>query len=284
MGLNRILILGSDAAYYEYSLIALGSFLTHNPRWPALVMDVGLTPGQARDLGSVARVVRYPREEFKGSGVYIPSAKARCLALAEFPGDDTLLLYLDGDTVTLGSFEPVVKQFLSSRKPVGLAKEDDDRFWKDPAGRCWEGGTVPAVFPRGRRWYHRPMLNTGVLLAVGQTAAALGREAVALYEGLKPRFRFGEQTVINSVLYESGVGIFHIPTRYHCFLFDHHLTKTGRPYIDPVYVGGEEVVVRHFCATNKDVLDSLKQPLLDHYKAALGPRFRARSGQEAAAD
>ena len=75
-----------------------------------------MTPAQVRSLESVAQVVPYPREAFKGAtGFYIPSAKARCLALAQFPCATRLMLYLDGDSVTLGSIEPLVEQFSGFR-------------------------------------------------------------------------------------------------------------------------------------------------------------------------
>jgi hypothetical protein len=40
MSLRRLHVLGSDAAYFEDTVIALRSFARHNPGWPALVMDV----------------------------------------------------------------------------------------------------------------------------------------------------------------------------------------------------------------------------------------------------
>ena len=156
MTLQRLLVLGSDAAYFKYTLVALRSFLTHNPGWDVLLMDVGLAPEQVRTLEALARVEKYPREVYRGAGSYIPSAKARCQALARLPTADTLMFYLDGDTVTLGSVEPLVEAFLASGCPVGLTPEDDPRFFRTNAGNAWNNGRVPVEFPRQLLWSQRP--------------------------------------------------------------------------------------------------------------------------------
>jgi 2-polyprenyl-3-methyl-5-hydroxy-6-metoxy-1,4-benzoquinol methylase len=271
MTLRRLLVLGSDAAYFEDTVIALRSFARHNPGWPALVMDVGLTPTQVQVLQPLARVEKYPREPYRGRGRYVPSAKARCLALARLPADEVLMLYLDGDTITLGSVEPLIEQFVASGRPLGLAAEDDPRFYVATAGQAWEGGRVPVEFSRSILWSERPMLNTGVLLAVGRAAAAVGTRALALYERLKDRFQYAEQTLINAVVYEDDVGLFRVPLPYHCFVFEEHLQKSGRPYIDPVLLDGVPVVIRHFCHKSKIDLDALKPQLLRHYGSEAAP-------------
>ncbi|MDR3637288.1 MAG: glycosyltransferase [Isosphaeraceae bacterium] len=263
--MNRILVFGTDSNYFEYTIISLHSFLRHNPGWPVLVMDVGMTPEQARALSRLARIVRYPREDFHGTGRHIPSAKARCLALAHYPNDDTLMLYLDGDSVIMGSLEPLIERFLNSGRPIGIAKEDNERFFMAPVHRSWENSEIPAEFPNSEQWRDRPVLNTGVLLALGARAAEVGARASALYETLKTRFQFGEQTIINSVIYEEDVPTLDIEAKYHCFVHERYLEKTGRPYVDPVLLDGEPVVLRHFCHANKEALDSFKPDLLSYY-------------------
>jgi lipopolysaccharide biosynthesis glycosyltransferase len=269
--LQRLLVMGSDSNYYKYTLIALRSFLRHNPDWRVLVMDVGMTQSQVGQLERLGKVVTYAREEHRGAGLYVPSAKARCLALAEFPADDTLMLYLDSDTVTLGSIEPLIRRFICSRKPIGIAREDDTRFIVQPVATCWEGSRIPAEFGNAENWHKEPFLNTGVLLATGTVAAEVGKRCIQLYEKLKTRFMFGEQTIIDSVLYDSVVELFHLPTKYHCFLFEEFLRHVGRPYIDPAYVDQEEVIIRHFCYKNKAVLDPLVPTLLEYYRLPLTP-------------
>ena len=86
--------------------------------------------------------------------------------------------------------------------------ENDPRYYRDPVHASWEEGVIPEQWVHRERWAHLPILNTGVLLAIGSTAAETGRQCVELYETFKTRFRYGEQTIINAVLYENQVGLF----------------------------------------------------------------------------
>lgn len=261
--MKRLLVLGSDAAYFEYTLIAIGSFLQHNDGWDVLVMDVGLTAAQISALKELAAVEPFPREEFRGSGFYIPTAKARCQALTQFPQDGQLMLYIDSDTVTLGSVEPLIQLFLASGCPIGIAAEDDPRFLTFPIITMWKNRTIPAVFKNRDRWANLPVLNTGVMLATGREAAKTGQLALSLYEPLKQEFLCGEQTIIGSIIYEDELEYFPIPTKYHCFLMEKHLRISGKPYIDPVYLDQDQIVIRHFCFNNKVLLNRLKPDLMN---------------------
>ena len=117
--------------------------------------------------------------------------------------------------------------------------------------------------PGDERWQDFSHLNTGVILAVGPAAAAIGDRCLALYDRLKGRFRLGGQTLIESILHEDQVPIFPIPPRYHCSGPEEHLTISGRGYANAVTIAGEPVVIRHFCGSkNKLALERLKSDLL----------------------
>jgi hypothetical protein len=266
MNLDRLLVLATDAAYFEYAWIALSSFLRHNAGWSALVMDVGLTPSQADILGRLATVVRYPREETGGVGPPIPSALSQCMALAELPGPDHLLLYLDSDTITLGKVDALVEEFLASGRPIGVAIESVAGTPGAMARHSWADSRVPDEFPQRDRWQDLPHFNTGVILATGNRAAAIGDRCLNLYNRLNGRFRLGGRALIESILYEDQVPIFPIPLRYHCSGPEEQLTISGRPYVNPVSVNGEPVILRHFCGSkNKQTLDQLKSSLFTLY-------------------
>ena len=263
--MKRLLVLGSDAAYFEYTLIAICSFLQHNENWDVLVMDVGLTAAQVSTLKELAAVEPFPREEFRGSGFYIPTAKARCQALSQFPQDGQLMLYIDSDTVTLGSVEPLIQNFLASGCPIGIAAEDDPRFVTFPMNTMWKNRIIHSTFKNRDRWSNLPVLNTGIMLAAGKEAAKTGQLALSLYEPLKQEFLCGEQTIIGSIIYEEALEFFPIPTRYHCFLMEKYLRKSGKPYVDPVYLDQDQIVIRHFCFSNKVFLNTLKPALMNYF-------------------
>jgi hypothetical protein len=177
-----------------------------------------------------------------------------------------LVLYLDSDTVTLRSIKPLVDEFLRSGAPVGLAAETDQRFNRFPVREAWIDGRIPDDFPRRTQWQSQPILNSGVLLAFGDRARSIGDRCLRLYDRLQDRFRFAEQTLLDSILYEDQIPVFPIPLSYNCFVEEERLTRTGRAYIDPVLLDGQPIAIRHFAARSKKVgLDPNLQSLLDDY-------------------
>ncbi len=72
--------------------------------------------------------------------------------LEDFTADGELLLYLDADSLVLGSVEPMVADFLNSGEAIGLATEIGDTAWEPPRmSRAFRGGT-PEEFPGYERW------------------------------------------------------------------------------------------------------------------------------------
>jgi GT2 family glycosyltransferase len=264
--LERQVILTADASCFEYAGLALASFRKHNPQWRALVIDAGLSPDQAKTLLQFASLSPPPQGEDLKFSPEVRRAKGRLTALSDLPGPNRLILFLDPFTLTMGSVEPLIESFLASGKPIGIGIEDDTRFYMTPMGMGWTEGKIPQDFPGSGRWQQQPSLNPAVLLAIGDRACKVGNRCREVFDKLLPRFRSLEQTLLGSILYEDQVPLFRIPLRYHCFLFEEHLVHKGKPYLDPVLVGGEAIVIRHFCTRrNREALDRALNGLLARY-------------------
>ena len=256
--MTPILVYGCDDAYFLPTIISLKSFVMHNPNWDIVVMDVGMTPAQVTELKQLARVLPFPREP-RQDVLFIPSAKARIMALTLFPNDSTVMLYLDSDSLVFGSFEPLLEQFIASGLPVGIALESDKRFNRLPMNRAWLQDTVPAqLFPRHETWQHRMIPNTGLVLATGNEARAWGQRALPILEEHRNLSLMGEQTILDSVLYEDGIPFLPLPVYQHCYVSEEFVKHRGRglPYVDTIpYIDSQPVLFRHFCGKlNKQTL------------------------------
>ena len=256
--MKKILVYGSDAVYFDYTLVSLKSFLRFNAGWRAIVMDVGLTEKQVAAFAGLAEVIPFPREPVQ-KVLFIPSARARVMALTMYPAEDALMLYLDGDSLVFGSVEPLVASFLASGKMVAIAAESDKRFNIQCVECCWAGNKIPkGPFPEGNRWRKKPILNTGMVLAVGDKARTFGENALRLFDSHRHLFLMGEQTLLDSIIYEDRVDHLLLPVHQHCYIIDKFVNQTGPgySYVHTVpTVDGKPVLFRHFCGVeNKRVL------------------------------
>jgi lipopolysaccharide biosynthesis glycosyltransferase len=226
--------------------------MRHNSGWNILILDVGLSQSQVDYLKQYATVLPYPREHCR-TGVYVPSAKARIMILAELP-PRSLMLYLDGDTLVFGSVAPLIADYIRSGSPIGILAETDIRFARFSMEQAWLDQNIPVKrFKYYGMWRSLPVLNTGLLLASGADARQIGLTALAMYEDVKRGCRFAEQTIIDSVIYEHSWRTFSVPLAYNCYVKDRYINYVnGVPFLDDA-----KVVIRHFCDDSKAQLGAV---------------------------
>lgn len=276
--MDRILIYSTDSNYADYTKVSLLSFLHHNPGWKVLVMDVGMTPEQVAWFSDYATVeTQTPDPERRV--LFIPSGLARVQMLSRFAGEGKLLFYLDGDTLIYGSVEPMIERFLASGKPFGLGAEDNWKvWWAAKMHKAWKGPIPEEDLPRWRTWQREPVMNTGVLLATGPEAAKVSALAMALYQKHRLKLVWSEQTAIDSAIYELGFPYHQLSLQEHYFGREWWVSHPGRRrYIDGTpRVFGQEVLIRHFCHTNKKLLKKLFPKIRDHWLGHAGQHAEPR--------
>lgn len=244
---KKLLVVGADDAYFRFTRLCLTSFRHHHPEgWDFVVMDVGLTSDQRTSLGRLATVIQCDREDFKGPGLYVPSAAARLRMLSDFAKPDTVALYSDSDIIYLGSYERTVERFLMSQTTVAMLPEDV------PAVQGFFDG-ASAVFPKIKDWGIRPQLNTGIMIFGGSTAvkaAELGQQCESVWPTARPLCRYSEQSVINGVMYENEMSYTPLTSAEHCLIWHYNLRSDLTFRFGPkdrVTLGtGEPVLARHF--------------------------------------
>jgi hypothetical protein len=136
---------------------------------------------------------------------------------------------------------------------------------------CWLGGQAPAdAFPHYNRWKQSRIPNTGMCLATGDRIRSLGTRALPLFDKLRHTFMMGEQTILDSLVYENNLPFFELSADQHCMAWEKHIKHlgVGVPYVDTVpMLGTNPVVFRHFCGrSNKVVLAKLMPALKKKFK------------------
>jgi hypothetical protein len=125
-------------------------------------------------------------------------------------------------------------------------------------------GVPPEAFPNAGEWEHQGQLTTGVLLAAGPRARAVGILSLNLYDAFQHRLRHAEQTAFSSVMLESGEP--YLPLGYWqvCQCEEEHLDGpvgneryvTGTPCVD-----GRQITFRHFLRTGAETISTIQGEL-----------------------
>jgi lipopolysaccharide biosynthesis glycosyltransferase len=282
--MKKILVYACDHAFFKYTKASFFSFCKHHSisDWRVIFADVGLYPWQKAELSRFGEVVEYEPCRLKQQNGYIfPATRARIKMLADFVDDDTVLLYLDSDTLIFENTDELVLKFVESKKTIAIFFEDIDEFWRIPASFGWINSTIPEEFKNQNRWRNEPMANTGVLLAQGAGAREIGETGMSLYEKYDTQLMLGEQTIIVSLLYEREIPHMKLSPRYHCLAWEKHITHmdAGAKYVTTrPFFRGESIAIRHFAGRGHDFKDALNKalPLLDTNEGLALQRF---SGQ-----
>jgi lipopolysaccharide biosynthesis glycosyltransferase len=266
--MKKVLTLCCEQSYIDFAQISVSSFLAHNKGWEVIVADIGLDLSSRTYFENLGvKIKQYPYEPVGSTGLnhYYPATQARCLLFGEIPDENTLMLYLDVDCVVMGSVEELVDGFLKSQKPIAIGEENDPvRFHYAEARSGWKHNEAPECFVNREKWHHNRILNTGVFLAYGKDAKEMGARVVELYPSTHHLYAHAEQTVISSVIYDGFYPIHYLNWSQHCFQLEHFVTKTGVPYVDPVYLDDMQVLIRHWCGigskknARRDYLDILR--------------------------
>jgi hypothetical protein len=279
----RRLICAADAGYFDMLRVSIASFLRHNDParggaagastslareelagalpgtackrarlagnesdgWDLGVVDVGLTSDQRHILRRMGiEVMIYPVHRVIPGNV---GAWARLRMLEDFTSDGELLLYLDADTLVLGSVEPMVDGFLESEQAIGLATEMIDTEWEPPTMvQAFADRPAPG-FPHYENWKDHLVMNTGVLLARGPTTGEIARQCTALYPRICEGAKWAEQSILDAVLLDRGYGWWEIPPHQHCLARGDLIEHTGPIHESGATYRGWNVIVRHFC-------------------------------------
>jgi hypothetical protein len=265
---DKILAYACNHSFFEYTKASLASFSEHHllHEWRILFADVGLDPSQRAELSRFGTVVDYPASTVAHFGIVWPSARARLKMLLDVVDDESVLLYLDSDTLIFDNLDNLVREFVESEKPVGIFIEDIDEWVRLPASFLWRDNKIPEEFVNQDKWRNEPFANAGVLLAQGGGARELGTTALTLYETYCDRASFSEQSVIVSLLYDRNIHYMRLASRYNCLAYEKHIEHVGagQHYVGTrPYFRGERVAIRHFAgAYYKGSLDEAL-PLLD---------------------
>jgi lipopolysaccharide biosynthesis glycosyltransferase len=251
--MNKILLFACDDNYFHFAKVFLRTFTQHNQGWRIICASLGINESNLQFLTKYnVEVKDYPRED----GCY-PATKCRCMMLGEYPDNETLMLYIDIDSVVMGSVDCLVNDFLASGKKLGISIENDDRFYRHHLQQGWH--TIPGVFNRTEEWRYKDFRNSGVILAYGEEIKKLGHKIMKHYDEVMPFTTFGEQSIIASFLEDERVPIYEIPWHYHCFQPEEYIEK--KDYLNPIFLDGKQVVIRHFAGNVKPLnMFPLDQP------------------------
>lgn len=271
--MKRIACWAIDAGpkYRKALWLALHMFRRLHPAWEMRVYTVEEDAAFERhllDLG-VTVVQRYgtmpPPNPHQN--IYIPTARVRCEMIRDISAAGDLMLYMDADGFTAVSMDPLIDEMVAHGQQFAILPEADKRFYTNPAWVGYVEGGIPAKhFPRQAEWQHRPMLNTGVVIAWGEVGTRVGTLACDAYEDSVPVMRFGEQGIVCAAVYDLGVPYREFVPREHCALWERYVFHTGRPYIDASLVDGGQVMFRHFCSYESKVAMRVRvKHLSEHY-------------------
>ncbi len=249
---KKILLYACNHFFYNYTKASFASFCENHSlfEWRVIFADVGLEAWQRTELARFGEVVAYPPSTIaQPNGNVWPSARARLMMLTDFVLDDTVLLYIDSDTLIFDNLDSLMCEFVESDMPFAIFVEDIAEWVHYPAAFLWRDHRIPNEFKNQDKWRNAPFANAGVLLAQGRMARELGEIGMSVYEKYNSEANFAEQTVTVSLLYDREIPFMKLPPRYNCLVYEEHITHMGT---GPKYVGtrpyfrGESVAIRHF--------------------------------------
>ena len=239
--MNRFALFYTDKWMADFTSLAMRSFRWHNPAWAVRLIDLGLMESQRERLHKMAdSVVLQERWVGGASKQRYPAGLGRCQAIADWVNEHEVMIMLDADTVTFGSIDGTVEQFLESGRAFGFEPEGDPRFPSGPVAGGWV--RRPDGFPNFPKWRGKAHLPTGVMLATGRKAAEIALAASDILQRVGELAKYAEQTAINAALYENDVEYFRLGDHFHCFYEEQCLEKCKMGYI----VDGDEVIIRHY--------------------------------------
>lgn len=268
---RKILAYACDHNYFRYTKASFASFCNHHSlsEWRVIFANVGMYEWQRAELARFGEVHEYPPSNVPQQfNIVYSSSRARLKMLTEFVDDDTILLYIDSDTLIFENVDKLISQFISSGKPIAIAVEDIDEFPRKPASYAWRDHKIPEEFRNQDKWRSEPIINAGVVLAQGIWVREFGQTAFDLYERYETQVWLAEQAIIITLLYDREIPYMKLPLKYHCFALENFISHEGT---GPRYVGtrpfyrGESVAIRHFVGPARECKYALDEaiPLLD---------------------
>jgi lipopolysaccharide biosynthesis glycosyltransferase len=216
--MRRVITIECDDAFFWMAQACLKSFLKFNSQWRELrVVDLGLTKAQRASFPK--HTVFIEDEKMECGESRFPHSLARLREWTRFKDQpDTLVLHLDADVLTFGSFEPNVQAFLKSGCDFGMTKIMTKMYEQiriKPLAR--------QLFEKYDEWQHEQEYNDGVMLAIGDRLGRAAEDTIELklkYDGL---FSSGDQVPLLITLFEGDWTIFESPQVYNFPITRHQL-------------------------------------------------------------
>jgi lipopolysaccharide biosynthesis glycosyltransferase len=264
---RKILIYACDSGFFHYAKSSFATFCDYHltEEWRVIFADVGLTSEQRAELAQIGEVIVYEPYQLKQqAGVVYSAAHARIKMLSDFADEETVLLYLDSDTLIFDNLDTLVSDFLTSKKPIAIGLEDMEEFWQSPVSTAWLNGVIPEEFKNQDAWRHAPMPNAGVILAHGIEARRIGEIGLTLFDQYKTKLWLPEQAVLDTLLYDRAIPFMRLLPRFNCLAWEKHIGHIGegKKYADTLpHFRGERVAIRHFAGHDENLRTS--KTLLD---------------------
>lgn len=211
-----------NARYFRAGLVAIRTFLKHNPHFIVVVREFGLKTWQIELLSQVAQV--FKSTAFDRSR-RLPYVVARLEALQALKANGGVTLFLDADTVTCGSIQSWICRLLESENSISMVREEQPFQLSLQVGRA-----AYTIFPGLCRYGFEPGYNWGVILVhrtpeIVATLTAMAQQFLT-FLATEPdpacNFRFLDQTYGNCYLFEHKIPVLEVDGRFN------GLVRTGR--------------------------------------------------------
>jgi len=219
--MNRVVLVQLNADYFAAGILAIRSFIHHNPAYSVVVRDFGLTSSQQRYVEQIAKLIpSVPFLDKRGA----PYLLAKLEALKSLEPDSGITLFLDADTVTNQSIAPWEESLLQSQAFLSFVREEPDYPLCEQVSP-----KATAMFPGLPRYVMAPGYNWGAVLARRTPECVETLKCLAVtYEQLVQTkkeiafyFEFLEQTFGHCFLTEKRVPILEVDPRHNL------LVRTG---------------------------------------------------------
>ena len=209
--MRRLVSMDTDERFFPLLQAALKSFLRYNPDWDVEIVDIGMTEQQRHEVSAVGNVIEFKR----GVDARWPSTIPRLLHFVAAAARTDILLHLDTDTLTFGSIEPAIQQFLGLDADVSFV----DRL--HTVGELIRVHSVARqVFPKFDDWKDLQEENAGVILAKASVLATIAARVLDIVDKFAGLFTYSEQEVLNAVIYEDVFNLLRASSVYNFTLAD----------------------------------------------------------------
>jgi len=241
------------------------SFVKHHAGWEMYLYSAGAHPTFLQIVPQGTTIVQSVANDYF-NGLFIPTSKARLTLLSELPTADSVVLYLDSDTVVMGSIEPIVERLLSFNLPLAIQPELPAFYRGLYASGAWKDWKVPSIYKNVPSWHNKVLLNSGFMVCNGTKVGDLCSRSLTVFDELYPQAMWGEQSFVTSDVYDTGTEFMSLSESEHCIDQEKFVKHAGRPYIDPCYYDGKQIIVRHFCGSwNKPPMEAYMNTLTEYY-------------------